>query len=397
LKQIIVNSPLPDAEQVVEKEEINRSGMQDYPTFNYVLGTQSFGIKYQFTEESRLVETAEAIRRLGSNILKCHLGSNYTSQYKIESDPEITTLTELVRKEPSYRHVLQMPFEYYLFWTYPFSAEPSYSWRDGMTEEQRTNEYNEMYELTRYLLKEYSGSKKTFLLGHWEGDWCLLGSFSMTDSPEPVAIQGMIDWLNIRQKAIEDARRDTPHENVDVYQYTEVNLVKKAMEGQNAVVNAVLPNTQVDYVSYSSYETTWYEEDYDQMRERIFSVLDYIESQLPHKAVDGKRVFLGEFGYPIEPWAQDRATRATSAIALEWGCPFVLYWEIYCNEGQEGGRNHAGFWMIDNLGRKLPVYISFHRFYDHFKNYVGDYRKTFGKNPPHDEFREMAAEWLRLQ
>ena len=35
--------------------------------FNYVIGTQTVGATYQFTQESVLVETARAIRDLGSS------------------------------------------------------------------------------------------------------------------------------------------------------------------------------------------------------------------------------------------------------------------------------------------------------------------------------------------
>jgi len=57
-------------------------------------------------------------------------------------------------------------------------------------------------------------SGKTFYLGHWEGDGYLA---PWTTNPPPAAIQGMIDWLNNRQQAIDDAKRDTAFQDVNVF------------------------------------------------------------------------------------------------------------------------------------------------------------------------------------
>jgi len=44
--------------------------------FNYILGTQSIGATYQFTDESLLVKTAQATLDLGSNLLKLTMGGD---------------------------------------------------------------------------------------------------------------------------------------------------------------------------------------------------------------------------------------------------------------------------------------------------------------------------------
>jgi hypothetical protein len=60
------------------------SGLDRY---NYVLGTQTIGPGYGFTEETRLVETAQVILDMGSNVLKISMGSNYHQLYDLpESD-----------------------------------------------------------------------------------------------------------------------------------------------------------------------------------------------------------------------------------------------------------------------------------------------------------------------
>ncbi len=45
--------------------------------YNYIIGTQTIGAKYKFTNETNLVETAKAIRAMGSNLLKMSMSPRY--------------------------------------------------------------------------------------------------------------------------------------------------------------------------------------------------------------------------------------------------------------------------------------------------------------------------------
>jgi len=49
----------------------------DVDGYNVRVGTQTFAGLYQFTTNTLLVETAEAIRDLGSDIIKFYLGADY--------------------------------------------------------------------------------------------------------------------------------------------------------------------------------------------------------------------------------------------------------------------------------------------------------------------------------
>jgi hypothetical protein len=40
--------------------------------------------------------------------------------------------------------------------------------------------------------------------------------------------------------------------------------------------------------------------------------------------------------------------------AIEWGCPFVLYWELYDNEGTTD--KPGGFWLINEKNEKQPLW-----------------------------------------
>ena len=362
--------------------------------FNYVIGTQTFSPAYQFTKEPSLVETAEAIRGMGATVIKFEVSRRYARRYGVSVTNllSIHSLTELARDEPAHRKVLDMPFAYYVLWTHTFSLDGDTSWRKGFPKAAQEKEYQEMYDFVAYLLRTYNGTGKSFYLGHWEGDGWLRGSSRPQDDVKvtPTAVQGMIDWLNTRQRAVDDAKRSTPHQGVEVWHYTEVNHVKVAMHGHKALVNEVLPRTTVDYVSYSSYDTAGNPDELKQ-------ALDFIESKLPPKpGIAGKRVWLGEYGFPsikFSPAEQDALSRRVMRVGLEWGCPFVLYWEMYNNEVDETGKQR-GFWLIDDHGVKQPIYWTHQKFYEWARQYVARITKARERPPASEEFRKAAIAYL---
>jgi hypothetical protein len=349
----------------------------DAPLPDLVVGTQTFGVSYQFTRQPKLVETAKAIAATGSDIIKFSLSSQENSK--------LGTLTDIARDDTAVKSVLDMPFAYELLWAYAPETKVKL-----FQPETLPVEYKEIYDLTRYLLTTYAGTGKTFYLGNWEGDWHLTATGHKEPSPQDVA--NMIAWINIRQKAVDDAKRAVPHKEVNVFYYLELNLVIEARQGKTRLANAVLPHTPVDYVSYSSYDTLLPDPD-RQLRQS----LDYLQSQLPAKSgMSGKRVFIGEFGFPasgFSPQQQDDLSRKVMKICLEWGCPFVLYWEIYNNEIDHG--RQKGYWMIDDHNRKQPIYYTIKRYYEAARAFVKEFAETHGRTPSQAEFAAAAVAFLQ--
>lgn len=348
-------------------------------TYNVMAGTQAIGGSYRFTGEPILVESARAILEMGSNTIKFTLAPDKDESLKPYS------LAEIARDSPSVKTVLDLPFAYYLIWVYPVSTES-----DRFQPESLPGEYREIYDLTRRLLTTYSGSGKTFYLGNWEGDWHLT-HLNPSYVPTDTEVRNMIAWVNTRQKAVDAAKRDTPHRHVQVYHYLEVNLVVDALNGKARLTNAVLPHTPVDFVSYSAYDAI-----NGDTRADLIRSLDYIASQLPPKpGIPGRRVFIGEYGFPARnntPQEQDARSCRVLRTALEWGCPFALYWELYNNEVQEG--KQVGFWMIDDHRKKQPVYETHRRYYSWAKGYLAGFEREHRRLPTRAEFGKAAVVWL---
>lgn len=366
------------------------------PLFSYCLGTQTIGPNYKFTAKDKLAETAEIIRDLGSDTIKLYIGPQYAEMYAILKSDDVRTLKDIASRVPTYHDVLGMPFKNVLMWTYPLTA--GQWWTNGIgTRSERDAEYREVYDLAKYLLETYNNSGKTFLLGNWEGDWHLTGI--PANDPSEGRIAGMTEWFNIRQKAIDDAKKAVKHSNVSLYHYMEVNAVPSAMKGAPRLANRVLPYTAVDFVSYSSYASTGAQFCRDgSMPKSVLSALDYIESRLPPKDIPGKRVWLGEFGFAlldgVTPEIQDRYTKVVGRAALEWGCPFALYWEVYCNEYNKSTKRQNGFWLINDKNEKQPVYYTFQGYYRRAVEFMREFERSHHRPPTRQELGKAAVRWL---
>jgi hypothetical protein len=160
------------------------------------------------------------------------------------------------------------------------------------------------------------------------------------------------------------------------------------------VTNDVLPKVNVDYVSYSSYDSLGGKD----IREDMKRALDYLEAKLPKKeGIPGRRVFIGEYGFPAvfnTPAQQEAKSRQVMRAALEWGCPFCLYWEMYNNEVDKDGKQR-GFWLIDDKGVTQPVYETHRKFYEAARRWVEEFKKKAGRAPSAEEFGKAGAELLR--
>ncbi|HWD21026.1 MAG TPA: DUF2341 domain-containing protein [Verrucomicrobiae bacterium] len=348
------------------------------------VGTETFSPLYKFTTNTALVETANVIQGLGSDVIKFYLGSDTTKQSGLSLTSKITNLVTLARDEPSYRKVFDMPFRNFVFWAYPFS-NPDAPFQNGYTTAEANNDYREIYDLTRYLLTNYNGSGKTFYLGHWEGD----GYFApWSTNPTPTAIQGMIGWLNNRQKAVDDAKRATPFHDVMVYNYAECNRVRDAMvnppTSNERVINMVIPYvTNLDYVSYSSYDAQ------NLSLANMTATLDYIEARIPtNKAsvIPGERLFIGEYGFANSgnnTAQQEPLTRSYIQRLLNYGSKgfrFILFWEVYNNEPG------LSFELIDSNNVAVPNYFLHQRFINQARLLTARFNETNGRLPNDAEY-----------
>ncbi|WP_139002894.1 hypothetical protein [Hyunsoonleella aestuarii] len=369
--------------------------LEDY---NFVLGTQGIGGKYQFTDDSKLVEQAKHIRSMGSNILKISLGRNTTKSYNLKEVDANTTL-ELFKAIPDFKGVFDMDFKYIFAWVHTLT---DVKWKNRINKKEEQALYDEMFEFATYLLKEYNNSGKTFMIGNWEGDWLLHSGFNRNMTPPKNHVDNMTKWFQIRQKAIDDAKRKTEHKNVEIYHYVEVNLVLKGMQGKTCISKDILPKVDVDFVSYSSYEAIK-NKSYDEKKNTLKGIFNYLEGQLkPKKNLPfSRRVYLGEYGYhanknkPETLKTQDKETKEIMQIALELDIPFALHWQMYNNEYDKNTGRSKEMSLINEQGEKRPLYYLHQNFYKKMNAYLEGYKNENKAYPPSDVFRKKALEVLK--
>jgi len=363
---------------------------------NMVLGTQAIGGPYQLTDAPYLLEVARELEAMGSNFIKFTVGPRYAGEpYHLDPIPGVRSMRDLVVKSPVFAEVLRMPFRYYHLWANVFAE---ITWKDGVSAAEEDLLYAEFRELAEYFLREFNGSGKAFYLGHWEGDWLLIGAMDPNRDPTSERIAGFIQYLQIRQRAVDDARRAVPHENVEIFHYTEVNLVRKGLDGTRpTLTNAVLPHVDVDYVSYSSYDS----QPGTNMRATMHESLDHIESKMVRRpGVEGKRVFVGEFGLKAvsvdyDPQLHEQRNREIARAIIEWGCPFAVYWQFYCNEPNAQRRlGYEGFWLVDPMGVKYPLYETFRDYWQAAAAFARQVEAETGAPPVPEALREFALSFL---
>jgi hypothetical protein len=353
--------PADDGPSQQELEEIKLK--QDIENYNYMIGTQAFNPGYQFTDLSPLMELSERIEAWGSNMIKF-----YATDDKM--------IDEVLAKHD---------FDYIFMW---YRSDPYF--KDGYSDAEAKADYDAFYAYTKKLLTTYNGTGKTFYLGHWEGDWYYIDNYNTAQKEvSDVVTEGMIAWLNNRQKAVDDAKRDTPHENVEVWNYVEVNRPSDALDDSfDRVVNRVLPFTDVDYVSYSAYDTM------DASAAKIAQVIDLIYENLPDKdGVPGPRVFVGEVAQPAANcgFNDERHCEVNLNILakyLKCEIKFVLYWQMFCNEKLENG-DSRGFWLVNSDGEETELYQKTSDLLWAGETYVRDFAKENGRVPTMDEYKSF--------
>lgn len=330
------------------------------PSSSPVVGVAHIGGLYAFSQKDYLNEGADEILAMGVKCIKVSLNlstENPTPKmYPFHSHwPEVKTLLELA-DTPYFRELFGKPFDVFVLMTFRPGKSAGY-WRTAFTAEDEMAEERAYEELTRFLQEKYGSAGKTFVLQNWEGDWALRGSFDPKAVPDPEAVQRMIRWLNARQRGVEKGRasgKGLPK----VFHACEVNLVGQEMENKlPGVTGLVLPHAEVDLASYSAWDTT-------DKPERFRRAINFIASRMKRKdgAFGEKNVYVGEFGFPETPSSPERVMERCHTVldvAREWKCPFVVYWQLYCNEGinlrRQQPADFKGFWLKRPDGSASPA------------------------------------------
>lgn len=229
-----------------------------------------------------------------------------------------------------------MPFKTIVLTTYTFA---NWDFLPGMAsaQDRQDAEENEFYQLTKYLYSRFSGSRKTFILKNWEGDWLGLGgegANATANIPENT-VQDMIAWLSARQRGVTRARNEANDSSVQVLNAAEVNRVLDyAQNGFTRVINAVVPQVNADMVAYSSYDSTAIDNDAASMQQALNLALQTIAKLAPDPlGLSNRRILISEYGLFENQLVGGTTWRADAVLsaASHAGIYGAFLWNVYDN------------------------------------------------------------------
>lgn len=324
------------------------------------LGVAHIGGLYSFSESDYLNEGAAAAQALGAKCLKVSLSLDTDNPspklYPFHSQWPAVTSLEGLADTPYYRALFARGFETFILTSFRPGRPASY-WREGFSTEDEQAEEECFASLTRHLIRTYGKSRKTFIIQNWEGDWALRGGFDPSIKPSAKATAAMIRWLAARQRGVARGRAEFASGAARVFHACEVNLVRQAQtKGEPSVTVDVLPHVEVDLASYSAWDTK-------DSPAQFAEALAFIGR---HKRATGpfgqNSIYVGEFGLPESEASPQLVLERTTALLAEarrFGCPYAVYWQLYCNEPTTRpprvNADYKGFWLIRPDGSRSPV------------------------------------------
>ncbi len=332
-----------------------------------IIGSSHVIPRYYFGNEDCLNQGADVLLEMGSEVIKIWY-------YNGRETPDImypwnsswsTGATSLLDglNNTHYTELFEKPFKTFVLNVASFVNPNAYYWKDVLSQAQIDQEEAEFYEFTKALLEKYEGTGKTFILQHHEGDWHVRGHTDARIDPEPEALDRMTQWLNARQKGVSRAREETAAQDVFVYHAAEINVVVLSMSGKPNMVNKVLPFTNLDLVSYSCYDACLKSAE-DSNSTLLKNAVDYIKRMMPDSESFGNdNVYLGEYGVPENHYSAaqiEAVMKNTVEVGLDEKCPYIIYWQLYCNELKNTdatlpvklNEDMRGFWLVKPDGTK---------------------------------------------
>ena len=297
----------------------------------------------------RLNWGANKVAELGSRTIRVALSTR--DDYRV--NPAGTTdLVEIARSAAYDRLFRDARFTTYLLTVYSRGATAG-DWADGFTEAEAAAERDEMRRLGEYLLGNASLSGKTFILLNWEGDNAIFyhnNKQSIWDA--------YTAWIRARAEGVRLARQTLPANPVKIYSGLEFSNVRHPLTRQpcgtpaadpvrtdplqnRCVIDYVAPQVEVDYYSYSSWDTANRKEGAPALslkqiyREDLTFALEKVRAQRP--GVGEANFLIGEFGFERTRYGECFAANHLNEMFDAFDGPdafrvsYVVFWQVLDN------------------------------------------------------------------
>ena len=354
-------------------EEMQRICQQQGVTFRDVFSVTHAAARYSNRDDIDVLnEGIEGIVEMGGTHVNLWMDMHtYKTDYAFGTDfvkHRPNSLKELAQT-PYFKQALSNPgieryslFAHSLDW-YPMNLPLETTQEDR--EVYMGLEYDDVYALCDYLMKEYDGTGKTFIIQTWESDaW-----INVDGKATELGMRNYTDYINNRQKAVSDARKNNPKSDVKLYNCMEISWVESAHE-THSLLNGVIPNTNCDLYAYSCWETCIA---FGGRRDYAEALAKFASKVHPSETLGKRNFYIGEYGIPEMDFGSEMFfaynMHNTKAI-INAGYRYANYWNFYCNETHNSNVDKAnsdmrGFWLIRADGTKTSLYNYFNMLLTH--------------------------------
>jgi uncharacterized protein (TIGR03437 family) len=325
-----------------------------------------------FTDDGtndRLNWAANKVAETGSRTIRVFIGAR--DDYRV-NPPGAPNLVQIAQS-PAYDKLFRDPrFKTYLLTAYSAGAGAS-DWYDGFTAYEYARERDEIKRLGEHLLDNPAFANKTFIVLNWEGDAAI-------SSNKSVVWDYYVNWVRARVEGVKLARSRYPTSNVLFFsglEYSRVrrngkpcgspadNPVREDPLKHRCVVDYVAPQVEVDYYSYSSWQTI-VENPNVSLKQRYKTDMSYGLSKIKasRPEITDRNFIIGEFGYER---AQNGECVAANLLNETFDAfdgddafhpSYVIFWQIIDNGRLYGILNEGfGLFRIRN-GRLTATLLS---------------------------------------
>ncbi|HKQ78490.1 MAG TPA: hypothetical protein VJ810_32620 [Blastocatellia bacterium] len=325
-----------------------------------------------FTDDGssdRLNWAANKVAETGSRTIRVFIGARDDYRVNPPGGPNLAQLAQ----SPAYDKLFRDPrFQTYILTAYSAGAGGS-DWYDGFTAYEYARERDEIKRLGEYLLDNPAFANKTFIVLNWEGDAAI-------SSNKSVVWDYYVNWIRARAEGVKLAKRLHPTSNAHFYsglEYTRVrrngkpcgspvdNPVREDPLKYRCVIDYVAPQVDVDYYSYSSWQTI-VENRAISLKQRYKTDLNYALSKIKafRPEIAERNFIIGEYGYER---AQNGECVAANLLNETFDAfdgddafrpSYVIFWQIIDNGRLYGILNEGfGLFRIRN-GRLTATLLS---------------------------------------
>jgi len=292
---------------------------------------------------------ANLVADLGTRTIRIALATRDDYRLGISGNPDLAQLAQ----HTAFDRVLKdARFRTVMLTTYSRGAMAS-NWSDGYSPAEYETERDEIRRLGEYLLSDPAFTGKTFIILNWEGD----NAMSLWSNKRTIW-DAYTNWIRSRVEGVKLARHTYPASGAKLFSGLEFNQIHNWQTGElcgspvsdtvrtdplrnRCLIDYVAPQVEVDYYSYSSWESLIQKETVpkDNLKQRYKNDLSFalaiIKASRPE--ITEHNFIVGEYGFERARYGDCNAANFTGEMfdALEgedsFQASYAVFWQVVDN------------------------------------------------------------------